>query len=88
MKVQMSSLVTELQRASQSESEPPAPRAARSSIEIASSAVPSIRITCSSLGHCARTWRTFSSCSSSSTMTATASEFSSTYWHSSGEFVW
>ena len=88
MKVQMSSLVTELQRASQSASEPPAPRSATSSMEMASSAAPSIRITCLSFGHRSLTWRTFSSWSASSAITATASEFSSTYWHSSGELVW
>ena len=63
-------------------------RAARSSSEMASSLVPSMRITCSSLGSWSRTALTFFICSSSSTITAFASEFSITYWHSSGEFVW
>jgi len=56
--------------------------------EIASSLEPVIRITCSSFGQRSRTRRILSACSSSSTTTALASEFSSTYWHSSGEFVW
>ena len=88
MNVQMSSGVTELQRRSQSASVPPAPRALSSSIEIVSADWPVIRITCSSFGQASRTWRTFSSWASSSTITATESEFSSTYWHSSGELVW
>ena len=56
--------------------------------EIASSLAPVIRTTCSSSGSCSRMARIFSSCSSSSTTTTLASEFSSTYWHSSGELVW
>ncbi len=88
MKVQMSSRVTALQRASHSEASRVEPRAARSSIEIASSLEPVIRTTCSSIGSRSRTARTFSICSSSSTTTTLASEFSSTYWHSSGELVW
>ncbi len=88
MKVQMSSGVTDCQRSSHSEASRPEPRAARSSKEIASSLEPVIRITCSSSGSCSRTARIFSICSSSSTMTIFASEFSSTYWHSSGELVW
>ena len=50
MKVQMSSGVTELQRSSHSAASRPEPRAARSSIEIASSLEPVIRTTCSSFG--------------------------------------
>ena len=49
---------------------------------------PSMRITCSSFGHWSLTWAILASCSSSSAITALASEFSSTYWHSSGELVW
>ena len=84
----MSSGVTERQRSSHSAASSPAPRSTSSSVEIASSLEPVIEITCSSFGQASRTWRIFSSCSSSSTTTALASEFSSTYWHSSGEFVW
>ena len=87
MKVQMSPGVTALHRLSQAAASP-VPRAARSSSEIASSLEPVIRTTCSSFGSWSRTSRIFSSCSSSSTITTLASEFSSTYWHSSGEFVW
>ena len=47
-----------------------------------------MRITCSSFGTRSRISSIFASCSASSTITALASEFSSTYWHSSGEFVW
>ena len=57
-------------------------------MEIASSAEPVIRTTCSSCGHRSRISRIFASCSSSSTITAFASECSSTYWHSSAELVW
>ena len=88
MIVQMSSGVTALQRCSHWASSRPSPRCASSLIEIASSAVPSIIRMCFSFGREPRTARTFSSCASSSTITATASEFSSTYWHSSGELVW
>ena len=84
----MSSGVTDCQRASHSEASRPAPRASSSAKEIASSLVPVIRITCSSSGSRSRTLRIFSICSSSSTTTTFASEFSSTYWHSSGELVW
>jgi hypothetical protein len=88
MKVQMSAGVTELQRASHSPASRAAPRASRSAIEIASSLAPVMRTTCSSNGNLSRTARIFSSCSSSSTTMTLASEFSSTYWHSSGELVW
>ena len=47
-----------------------------------------MRITCSSFGTWSRISSILASCSSSSTITAFASEFSMTYWHSSGEFVW
>jgi hypothetical protein len=87
MKVQMSSGVTDRQRCSHSESERPLPASISSSIEIAPP-VPSMRITCSSFGTRSRIASILASCSSSSTITAFASEFSSTYWHSSGEFVW
>ncbi len=88
MNVQMSSGVTERQRCSHSEACRPAPRSISSWAEIASSASPSIRMTCSSFGTRSRISRTLASCSESSTTTTLASEFSSTYWHSSGEFVW
>ncbi len=88
MKVQTSSGATDFQRASHSAVSRASPRAARSSSEIASSLEPVIRTTCSSSGRRSRTARIFSICSSSSTMTTLASEFSSTYWHSSGELVW
>ena len=88
MKVQMSSGVTDCQRCSHSESERPEPASISSSIEIALPPEPSMRITCSSFGTRSRISSILASCSSSSTMTALASEFSMTYWHSSGEFVW
>ena len=88
MKVQMSSGVTDCQRCSHSESDRSLPASISSSIEIALPPEPSMRITCSSFGARSRTCSIFASCSSSSTTTAFASEFSSTYWHSSGEFVW
>ncbi len=84
----MSSGVTACQRRSHSAASRPAPREASSSSEIASSLEPVIRTTCSSSGSRSRTARIFSICSSSSTMTTFESEFSSTYWHSSGELVW
>ena len=84
----MSSGVTDCQRCSHSESECPLPASISSSIEIAPPPEPSMRITCSSLGTRSRISSILASCSESSTTTAFASEFSITYWHSSGELVW
>jgi hypothetical protein len=88
MNVQMSSGVTDCQRCSHSESDSDCPALTSSSMEIALPPEPSMRITCSSLGTRSRISSIFASCSESSTITALASEFSITYWHSSAELVW
>ena len=59
-----------------------------SSIEVTSSAVPSIITTSSSSGRESRISRIFASWSSFSTITTLEPECSSTYLHSAGELVW
>ena len=53
-----------------------------------SASIGSIEMICSRVGSWSRTARILPSWLSSSRITAFASEWSSTYWHSSAEFVW